>query len=75
MAKLNEYLGSVISSLTNARVMADLQTVKVAEEYAKHDLLQHFSVPRMRVDDELTIPIALEATQKKLKSHGHHRQH
>ncbi|MGS2718863.1 hypothetical protein ACVBE9_11860 [Eionea flava] len=70
MAKLNEYLGSVISSLTNARVMADLQTVKVAEEYAKHDLLQHFSVPRMRVDDvELTIPIALEATQQKLKSH------
>lgn len=70
MAKLNEYLGSVISSLTNARVMADLQTVKVAEEYAKHDLLQHFSVPRMRVDDvELTIPVALEATQQKLKSH------
>ena len=70
MPKLNEYLGSVISSLTNARVMADLQTVKVAEEYAKHDLLQHFSVPRMRVDDvELTIPIALESTQQKLSSH------
>jgi hypothetical protein len=70
MPKLNEYLGSVISSLTNARVMADLQTVKVAEEYAKHDLLQHFSVPRMRVDDvEITIPIALESTQQKLSSH------
>ena len=70
MPKLNEYLGSVISSLTNARVMADLQTVKVAEEYAKHDLLQHFSVPRMRVDDvELTIPIALESTQQKLSTH------
>jgi len=70
MPKLNDYLGSVISSLTNARVMADLQTVKVAEEYAKHDLLQHFSVPRMRVDDvELTIPIALESTQQKLSTH------
>lgn len=61
MPKLTDYLGSIISSITNARVMADIQTVKVAEEYAKHELLKHFSVPRMRLDDvELTIPVALD---------------
>lgn len=67
MPKLNDYLGSIISSVSNARVMADVQTVKLAEDYAKHDLLQHFSVPRMRIADvELTIPVAIEATQEDL---------
>ena len=66
MPNLNEYIGSIISSITNARVMADIQTVKVAEEYAKHDLLKHFAVPRMRVGDvELTIPVALDALSEK----------
>ena len=67
MPKLNEYLGSIISSVSNARVMADVQTVKLAEDYAKHDLLKHFSVPRMRIADvELSIPIAIESAQEEL---------
>lgn len=69
MPNLNEYLGSIISSITNARVMADIQTVKVAEQYAKHDLLKHFSVPRMRVGDvELTIPVALDALSERTET-------
>ena len=61
MPTLNEYLGGLFSSSTDARVMADVQTVQVAEQYAKHDLLKHFSVPRMRISDiELTIPVAIE---------------
>lgn len=67
MPKLNDYLGSIISSVSNARVMADVQTVKLAEDYSKHELLQHFSVPRMRIADvELDIPIAIESTQEEL---------
>lgn len=67
MPKLNDYIGSLVSSITNARVMSDIQTVKVAEQYAQHDLLKHFSIPRLRIDDiEMTIPIALEEiTHKK----------
>lgn len=69
MPNLNEYLGSIISSITNARVMADIQTVKVAEEYAKHDLLKHFAVPHMRVGDvELTIPVALDVLTEKTET-------
>ncbi|MCC7247435.1 MAG: hypothetical protein IT473_02320 [Lysobacter sp.] len=61
MPTLIEYLGGVFNSITQARVMADLQSVEVAEQYAKHDLLRHFSVPRMRIGDiELTIPVGLE---------------
>lgn len=61
MPTLNEYLGGIFGSITDARVMADVQTVQVAEQYAKHDLLRHFAVPRMRISDiELTIPVAIE---------------
>ncbi len=63
MTKLNEYIGGLVNSITNARVMSDIQTVKVAEEYAKHDLLKHFSIPRMKIEDiEMTIPIALDVS-------------
>lgn len=69
MPKLTEYLGSIISSITSARVMADIQTVKVAEQYAQHELLKHFSVPRMRLDDvELTIPVALDQLTEKTET-------
>ncbi len=66
MATLNEYLGGIFSSITDARVMADVQTVQVAEQYAKHDLLKNFSVPRMRISDiELTIPVAIEGMNQR----------
>ncbi len=61
MPKLNEYLGGLLSSFTKAKILSDLQTAQVAEQYAKHHLLKHFSVPRMKIEDvEMTIPIALD---------------
>ena len=67
MAKLHEYIGGLFSSITNARVMSDLQTIKVAEEYAKHNLLSTFSVPRMRIDEiEMTIPVAISDVEERV---------
>lgn len=61
MAKLNEYIGALVSSVANARMLSDIQTVEVAKAYAKHPLLKHFSVARMKIEDvELTIPVAIE---------------
>lgn len=69
MTKLNEFIGSIVSSITDARMMSDIQTVKVAQEYANHHLLKHFSVPRMRIENvELTIPIALGGVEEKTKT-------
>ena len=68
MTKLNEIIGSIISSLADAKMMSDVQTAKIAQAYSEHHLLQHFSVPRMRIDDiELTIPIAVESGYEKVK--------
>ncbi|TXH73731.1 MAG: hypothetical protein E6Q88_05040 [Lysobacteraceae bacterium] len=61
MPTLNEYLGGLFNSISNARVMSDIQTVQIAEQYAKHELLRHFPVPRMRIGDiELTVPVAIQ---------------
>jgi len=69
MAKLSDFLGGLASGICDARVNSDVQSLKIAEEYAKNDLLKHFSVPRMRIDKvELNIPVAvdnlLERTQR-----------
>jgi hypothetical protein len=66
MATLNEYLGGLFGSISEARVMADAQSAQVAEQYAKHDLLKHFSIPRLRISDiELTIPVAIQGLSER----------
>ncbi|WP_442264923.1 hypothetical protein ACSIGC_11270 [Tenacibaculum sp. ZS6-P6] len=60
MVKLNEYLGSIASSVAEARLVSDLKSLEVAEQFAKHNLLKHFSVPRFKAENiELTIPVAI----------------
>jgi len=66
MARLSEFLGGLVSSISDARVNSDIQSLKIAEEYAKNDLLKHFAVPRMRVDKvELNIPVAIDKLLEK----------
>lgn len=61
MAKLNDFLGALASSFSDARVNADRQTLRIAEEYATDEVLKHFSVPRMKIDTvELNIPVAVD---------------
>ncbi|REC48846.1 hypothetical protein [Chryseobacterium pennipullorum] len=67
MPKLKEYLGGIVSEIAEARKMTDLQTVQIAREYAKNDLLKHFSIPRMKVGTvDLTIPFATAGNTPKL---------
>lgn len=66
MPTLNDYLGGLVASVTEARVMADAHAVQVAEQYAQHELLRHFPVPRMRIGDiVLTIPVAIEGLSER----------
>jgi hypothetical protein len=66
MPNLNEYLGGLFNSIASARVISDLQTAQLAEQYAQHEILRHFSVPRMRIGDvELTIPIAIQGMSER----------
>lgn len=66
MAKLSDFLGELVSSISDARVNSDIQSVRIAEEYAKNELLKHFAVPRMRFDKvELHIPVAIDQLLEK----------
>jgi hypothetical protein len=61
MPTLKDYLGSLVRDLNHARVIADVETANIAKMYAEHDLLKHFSIPRMKIQDtELTIPVAID---------------
>jgi len=67
MPKLNEYLGGLVSEITSARKIADLQTLQIAKEYAKDDLLKHFSIPRMKIGSiDLTVPFAHAGNSSKM---------
>ncbi|TCI92288.1 hypothetical protein [Tenacibaculum sp. M341] len=64
MIDLNEYLGGITSSISEARMMSDLKSLEIAEQFAKHDLLKHFSIPRFKAQNiELTIPVAIGALE------------
>lgn len=61
MPTLKDYLGSLVKDLNYARVIADVESANIAKMYAEDELLKHFSIPRMKIDDtELTIPIAID---------------
>lgn len=69
MPTLKDYLGSLIKDLNYARVIADVESANIAKMYAEHDLLKHFSIPRMKIQDtELTIPIAIDELEKSVET-------
>lgn len=51
MPKLADVISTLVSQCAEARVSADLEAVKTALLYREHDILKHFSVPRMRIRD------------------------
>lgn len=62
MVKLKDYLGTLISSVNQARVMADVESARIAQVYASDTILKHFPIPRFRAQDvELDIPIAIDS--------------
>lgn len=64
MANLQDYLGTLVASVNQARVLADIESANIAEQYAQHRLLKHFSIPRMRMQNvEFTVPVAIENVQ------------
>ncbi|MBI1803209.1 MAG: hypothetical protein HY033_05520 [Ignavibacteriae bacterium] len=60
MPLLGDYLGHLLSEITNARVHADLETLRIAEFYAGHPLLKHLPIPRFRLPTvDLDVPVAI----------------
>lgn len=70
MVNLGDYLGQLLAEISMARVQADLEAVRIAEMYASHELLKHFPIPRIRLDEtELELPIVIVEV-KEIDPHG-----
>ena len=68
MPTLKDYLGSLVRDLNHARAIADVESVNIAKMYAENDLLKHFSIPRMKIQDtELTIPVAIDELESSVE--------
>ena len=64
MITLKDYIGKIYKEVNNAKVQSDIETLAIAQEYVQNPMLKHFSVPNIRIRDmELTIPVAVDATQ------------
>ena len=51
MPNLGDFIGELIGEVALARFRADAETARIAEIYASHELLKHFSVPRYRLPE------------------------
>lgn len=61
MLTLGKYIGAVLAEVTNARVLADLESARIAQLYASHPLLAAMPIPRFRLPNvSLDLPFAVE---------------
>ena len=64
MAELDQVLGAVLSSLAQARRMADEQTSAIAQYYQSSPLLKGMTVPRIRLPEVVVdVPLIIDEVQ------------
>jgi len=62
MPKLGDFIGALLADVAQARVRADLETVRIAEAYSANGLLKHLPVPRFRIPDlTIDVPVLVSA--------------
>lgn len=61
---LSDYVGYIFSEIVRARDLADRESKRIAEIYAKDDVLRSFSVPRFKIPElDLTIPVLISGAK------------
>ena len=65
MPHLGDYLGHLLSEITIARMHADIETVRVAEQYAADPLLRNMPVPHFRLPNvEIDVPVVVKQVEE-----------
>lgn len=65
MIELSDFLGNILSQISEARKQADEASIRMARQYAEDELLRHLPVPRVRLPNmEITIPVCIKETRK-----------
>ena len=64
MPRLGDVIGALLSEAVQARVLADLAAVRIADAYSRDELLRHLPVPRFRLPDiTVDIPVLVSAVR------------
>ena len=64
MARLGDFIGTVLADIAQARVKTDLEAVRIAQAYAGDELLRHMPIPRFRIPDiSLDVPVIVDTEQ------------
>lgn len=63
MAQLSEILASVLRDVALARAESDKMSARLAQEYSKDEMLKHFPVPRVDID-QMTIQLRAAFSQR-----------
>lgn len=72
MIELSDFLGNILSQISEARKQADEASIALAGYYAQDKLLRSLPVPRVRLPNiELTIPVAIKETAHKTVYNPH----
>lgn len=57
---LKDVLGAIVSSISHARRISDMEVMRIANFYREHDYLEGLSVPRLRINQVvLDLPVML----------------
>ncbi len=68
MVKLSDYLNYLNNEVIQARKKADEQAIEIAKEYAKHEYLKYFKVPRFSMPViKMNIPIKINQLDTETK--------
>ncbi|MCL2818056.1 MAG: hypothetical protein FWD39_06710, partial [Clostridiales bacterium] len=62
MPDLSEFLGTIIQEATRARMLADLESIRMAEAYYQDVYLKHLPVPHFKMP-EIVIEMPVEVKQ------------
>lgn len=61
MPGLGDFLGAMLGELASARLRGDVETLRLADVYASHELLRHLPVPRFRMPEvRIDLPAIVE---------------
>lgn len=68
MIKLSDYLNYLNNEVIQARKKADEEAIKIAKQYAEHEYLKYFRVPRFSMPSvKMNIPIKINELSSKTK--------
>ncbi len=71
MPRLGDFIGALLSDAVQARVRADLESLKIAEAYSGHDLLKYLPVPHFRLPDiTVDFPVIVSSLQGESPANG-----